>query len=100
VTFRAVDVAGKFGASANKTITFVAQRPPRLSIGMAGGNVVLSFTSRANLVYDPHVCTHLEAAVWHNVEPYTSIDGDGGAMLMINPVTERVRGFYRLVEYR
>jgi hypothetical protein len=100
VTFRAVDVANEFTASANKTITFVAQQPPKLSIGMAVGNVSLSFTSRPNLVYDLQVCTDLETGMWHNVEPYTFIDGDGGPMPMIDPVAERVRAFYRLVEYQ
>ncbi len=100
VTFRAVDMANEFTASAHKIITFVAQQPPKLSIGLAGGNVSLSFTSRRNLVYDLQVCTDLEAGIWHNVEPYTFIDGDGGAMPMIDPVAERVRAFYRLVEYQ
>jgi len=67
---------------------------------MAVGNVSLSFTSRRNLVYDLQVCTDLESGVWRNVEPYTFIDGNGGPMPMIDPVAERVRAFYRLVEYQ
>ena len=99
VTIRAVDAAGKFGASANKTITFVAQQPPRLSIGMVGGNVSLSFISRANLVYDLQVCTDLETGGWTNVEPHRFMDGDGGTKGMTDPVAGRPRAFYRLVEY-
>jgi hypothetical protein len=100
VTFRAVDVANEFTASANKTITFVAQQPPKLSIGMAVGNVSLSFTSRPNLVYDLQVCTDLETDIWHNVGLHTSMDGDGGTKQMADPVAGRSRAFYRLVEYR
>jgi surface-anchored protein len=99
VTFRAVDAAGKFSASANKTITFIAQQPPKLSIGAAGGNVSLTFTSRANLVYDLQVCTDLESGIWRNVEPHTFIDGYGDVKSMTDPVARRPRAFYRLVEY-
>lgn len=99
VTFRAVDMANKFTASANKTITFVAQQPPSLSIGMVGGNVSLSFTSRTNLVYDLQVCTDLESGSWTGVEPHTFIDGFGDLKNMSDPVAGRPRAFYRLVEY-
>jgi hypothetical protein len=99
VTIRAVDAAGKFGASANKTITFVAQQPPRLSIGMVGGNVSLSFISRANLVYDLQVCTDLESGKWDNVNPHTFMDGYGDVKSMSDPVEGRSKAFYRLVEY-
>jgi hypothetical protein len=99
VTIRAVDAAGKFGASANKTITFAAQQPPKLSIGMEGGNVALSFTSRANLVYDLQVCTDLEIGKWDNVNPHTFMDGYGDVKSMSDPVEGRPKAFYRLVEY-
>ena len=100
VTFRAVDAAGKFGASANKTITFVAQQPPQLSIDLADGDVSLSFTSRANLVYDLQVCTDLASGEWANVEPHTFMDGEGEVKSMTDPVAGRPKAFYRLVEYR
>jgi hypothetical protein len=100
VVFRAVDAADEFAVSANKTITVVAQQPPKLSIGMQSGNVALSFTSRLNLVYDLQVCTDLEIGNWTNVELHTLMDGTGGAMLMTDPVAGRVRAFYRLVEYQ
>lgn len=100
VTFRAVDAAGGFEASANKTMTFVAQQPPQLSIAWAAGDVSLSFTSRANLVYDLQVCTDLASGEWANVEPHTFMDGDGGMIEMTDPVALRSKAFYRLVEYR
>lgn len=100
VTFRAVDMANKFTASANKTITFVAQQPPRLSISMVGGNVSLAFASRPNLTYDLQVCTELESGIWTGVEPHTFIDGYGDVKNMTDPVAGRPRAFYRLVEYQ
>jgi len=100
VTFRAVDAAQRYAASAGKTITFVALPPPQLTVSVAGGNVSLSFTSRANLVYDLQVCTDLVSGAWTNVEPHTFMDGDGGTMSMTDPVAGRARAFYRLVEYR
>jgi hypothetical protein len=100
VTFRAVDMANKFTASANKTITFVAQQPPKLSIGMVGWNVSLSFTSRANLVYDLQVGTDLESGSWTGVEPHTFIDGFGDLKNMSDPVAGRLQAFYRLVEFK
>jgi hypothetical protein len=99
VTFRAVDMANKFTASANKTVTFVAQQPPPLSIASADGDVSLSFTSRANLVYDLQVCTDLASGEWGNVEPHTFMDGDGGVKSITDPVEARSKAFYRLVEY-
>jgi hypothetical protein len=99
VTFRAVDMAGKFTPSANKTITFTAQQPPKLSIGMVGLDVSLAFTSRPNLTYDLQVCTDLESGVWTGVELHTFIDGYGDVKNMSDPVAGRPRAFYRLVEY-
>ena len=99
VTFRAVDNAGRFTASANKTITFVAQQPPKLSVGVADGGVSLAFTSRSNFVYDLQVCTDLASGAWANVESHTGVDGDGGTKKMQDPLVGRPKAFYRLVEY-
>jgi hypothetical protein len=66
---------------------------------MVGADVALSFTSRANLVYDLQVCTDLASGEWDNVEPHRSMDGDGGTKGMTDPVAGRPRAFYRLVEY-
>lgn len=100
VTLRAVDAAGKFAPSANKTITFTAQQPPKLSVGMAGGNVSLSFTSRPNLTYDLQVCTDLLSGDWTGVEPHIFVDGHGDVKNMSDPAAGRPRAFYRLVEYQ
>jgi hypothetical protein len=100
VTFRAVDAAGLFAASADKTITFSALQPPQLSIAAAGGDVSLSFTSRSNLVYDLQVCTDLASGEWSNVAPHVFMDGDGDVIGMTDPVARRPKAFYRLVEYR
>jgi len=100
VTFRAVDDAGGFTTSAEMTVVFQAQQPPALSIGVAGGQVSLAFTSRVNLVYDLQVCTDLASGEWTNVEDYTFIDGDGGRIELADPLDGRPRAFYRLVEYR
>jgi hypothetical protein len=99
VRFRAVDSSGGYAASANLTIVFRAQQPPPLAIGIAGGEVVLSFRSRANLTYDLQVCTDLELGEWGGVERHTFMDGDGGVMVLTDPVGGRARGFYRLVEF-
>lgn len=100
VTFRAVDAAGRFAPSPTKTITFHALQPPKLSIGVNGPNVSLSFTSRPNLVYDLQVCTDLESGIWTEVGPHTFMDGDGGVIEMTDPLAGRPRAFYRLVEYQ
>jgi len=100
VRFRAVDSSGNYAASANLTIVFRAQQPPQLSIGISGGNVSLSFSSRANLTYDLQVCTDLQSGRWNGVEPHIFMRGDGGAKVLRDPVNQRPRAFYRLVEYR
>lgn len=99
VIFRAVDSSGSYAASANLTIVIRAQQPPQLEIGIAGGEVVLSFTSRANLSYDLQVCTDLELGKWVGVEPHLFMDGDGGVKVLTDPVGRRPRAFYRLVEF-
>ncbi|MFM8887363.1 MAG: hypothetical protein ACKOKC_13260, partial [Chthoniobacterales bacterium] len=99
VRFRAVDSNGTYAASANLTIVFRAQQPPKLSIGVDGGNVSLAFASRLNLRYDLQVCTDLKSGIWTGVEPHTFIDGFGDLKNMSDPVAGRPRAFYRLVEY-
>ncbi|MEY3480958.1 MAG: hypothetical protein RIQ71_1733 [Verrucomicrobiota bacterium] len=99
VTFRAVDTKGAFAPSRSETITFAVQQPPQLSIETSGGDALLSFTSRSNLVYDLQICTDLASGVWSNVAPHSGVDGDGGTKQMPDPLAGRPRGFYRLVEY-
>lgn len=99
VTFRAVDKTRRYATSVEKTITFKALQPPKLSIGISNGSVELSFTSRPGLVYDLQVCTDLASGVWSNVEQHILIDGNGQEKNMIDAVAGRPRAFYRLVEY-
>lgn len=99
VNFRAVDSSGSYAASANLTIVFRAQQPPQLSIGISGGNLSLSFTSRLNMTYDLQCTENLSSGVWTNVEPHTFMDGDGGVKVLSDPVAGRPQSFYRLVEY-
>jgi hypothetical protein len=99
VTFRAVDGNGTYSTSANLTITFNAQQPPQLSIGVASGNTTLSFTSCDGLTYDLQVCTDLVSGVWTNVTPHTRLNGDGSVITMIDTMAGRAKAFYRLVEY-
>ncbi|MFM8458972.1 MAG: hypothetical protein ACKOB0_08520 [Chthoniobacterales bacterium] len=99
VRFRAVDSNGAYAASANLTIVFRAQQPPQLAIGISGGNVSLSFTSRLNLSYDLQRCENLSSGEWIGVEPHTFMNGDGGVRVLSDPVGGRSRAFYRLVEY-
>jgi len=101
VTFRAVDAAGKFTTSTNKTVTFKAQQPPQMSIAMQGNHARLSFTSRVGLVYDLQACTDLPSGVWSNVVPHTGMDGFGNAtnVTVTNARSLSPNAFYRLVEY-
>ena len=96
VTFRAVDANGLFSASANHTMVFRAQQPPQLSISIVGGNANLSFTSRANFVYDLQRCENLATAVWVTI---ATKDGTGSPIPLNDPIGARSRAFYRLVEY-
>jgi hypothetical protein len=99
VTFRAVDANGIFSASANHTIVFRAQQPPPLSISIVDGQVNLSFTSRANFVYDLQRCEDLATGDWENVELHTFLDGDGSVIPMTDPIGRKRQAFYRLVEF-
>lgn len=97
VRFRAVDPNRAYAASTDLTIVFRAQQPPKLSIGMVGGNVSLAFTSRDNLTYDLQVCEDLTSGVWTTVG---TVDGHGAMIPMTDPLAGRARAFYRLVEYQ
>jgi hypothetical protein len=94
-TFRAVDANGLFSASANHTMVFRAQQPPQLSISIVGWNANLSFTSRANFVYDLQRCENLATAVWVTI---ATKDGTGLPIPLNDPIGARSRAFYRLVE--
>jgi hypothetical protein len=96
VIFRAVDSNQKFSTSENYTITFRAQQPPQLSIGISGGNVSLSFRSRNNLSYDLQRCEDLARGIWTTIQ---TISGNGGLHTPSDSFSGRPKAFYRLVEY-
>jgi len=96
VVLRAVDEAGIFTPSLNKTITFVAQQPPPLTLHIQNENAMLSFTSRLNLDYDVQSCTNLTSGAWM-IE--TTIFGDGSEKNHIMSIIGQPNAFYRLVEY-
>lgn len=99
VSFRAVDEsAPPRAASPVKTITFVAQEPPALSLAMIPGAANVSFQSRLNLSYDLQVCENLGQGGWTTIASW--LDGAAIPRTMADPVGLRRRAFYRLVEYR
>ena len=59
----------------------------------------MSFTTRPNLTYDLQWCEDLELGDWNGVEPHVFMDGDGGVKVLRDPVNQRPRAFYRLVEF-
>ena len=97
VTFRAVDADGVLTPSEEKIITFQALPPPRLSIRIENGQVVISFLSRLNLLYDLQISTDLAAGTWDSVV-VGFINGDGTVKETFLPL-EQPRAFFRLVEF-
>ncbi|MEY4489123.1 MAG: hypothetical protein RIQ79_1631 [Verrucomicrobiota bacterium] len=97
VVFRAVDAVGVYSNSLPKTVTFTALATPQLSIRIESGDAKLSFTSRAGLTYDLQVSTDLQT--WANIDTHRFIDGTGASMELSDPLADRPRVFYRLVEY-
>lgn len=97
VVFRAIDATGTYVASQEKTVTFNALATPQLSIRLESGNAVLSFASRAGLTYDLQVSTDLQT--WTNTKAHRFIDGTGATVELTDPLADRPRVFYRLVEY-
>ena len=97
VTFRAVDADGVLTPSEEKIITFQALPPPRLSIRIENGQVVISFLSRLNLLYDLQISTDLATGTWDSVVA-GFIDGDGTVIDIPLPLSHP-RAFFRLVEF-
>ena len=97
VAFRAVDATNAFATSAMKTITFVAQLPPRLSMQVSNTTLTLSFTSRLNLDYDLQRCTDLSAGIWISEE---ILFGDGSILSSAHPIGGPSNAFFRLVEFQ
>ncbi|AKC83237.1 hypothetical protein IMCC26134_11455 [Verrucomicrobia bacterium IMCC26134] len=97
VVFRAMDAAGLYATSLPKTVTFNALATPQLALRIESGNAVLSFPSRAGLTYDLQLSTDLQT--WTNIEAHRFIDGTGATLELTDPLADRPRVFYRLVEY-
>jgi hypothetical protein len=99
ISFRAVDDASPpRAASPIKTITFVAQEPPALSLAMIPAAARVSFSSRLNLSYDLQVCEDLNRGEWTTIASW--LDGATSPRTLADPVGARTKAFYRLVEYR
>jgi len=98
VAFRAVDRNALFQNSPDFTVTFRALSPPPLSIRLANGQAVISFTSRLNLTYELQICTQLSSGLWSPALS-SSIDGDGGLREITLPLYHP-RAFFRLVEFK
>jgi hypothetical protein len=98
VSFRALDDAGQRTASPIMTVNFTAQEPPALTLVVAGPNATISFHSRLNLSYDLQSCGDLALGEWQTIASW--IDGAATQHLLTDPIANRQRAFYRLVEYR
>jgi hypothetical protein len=98
VTFRAVDTTGHYTTSNAFVVQFTVLQTPQLTISKVSGNIRLTFTSRADLVYDIQSSTSLQANDWETIgDP---LDGTGGALQFTESMAGRPRVFYRLVEYQ
>lgn len=98
IIFRAVDETSLFLPSQPITVIFNAQPPPQLSIRLENDEAKLSFTSRLNLMYDLQVSTTLAPDSWTTIKEW--IPGTGDTIELPDPINNRTRAFYRLVEYR
>jgi len=97
LTFRAIATAGSWTPSLPKTITFHVLPTPPLSIAVSDGNIELQFKSRTNLNYDIQVSTSLTSNDWTIAD---TLLGTGGTLVWSDPLNNRPRIFYRLVEYQ
>lgn len=100
VAFRAIDgtASAPRAASAPYVATIEVLATPPLSIGVADRIARLSFASRTEFTYDLQSSTDL--VTWTNVPAHQFVAGTGGAIEVTDALAERVRVFYRLVEYR
>ena len=97
MTFRAVDTNSGLAASQEKTISFQALPPPQLSIRLENGQVVISFLSRLDFLYDLQISTNLDLDRWDSVVA-GFIEGDG-TVKETSLTLEQPRAFFRLVEF-
>jgi hypothetical protein len=96
VVFRAVDDSAARTSSEPKTVVFTVLATPPLSIQVQSGVAALAFTSRPGLSYDLQVSTTLAANDWSTIG---FASGTGGEITFSDPLADRPRVFYRLVEY-
>ena len=98
VTFRSVDTLGNYATSLPIVVTFTAINPPQLSISKVGSDIRLTFTGRANVIYDVQSSTTLNANDWTTIGG--PLDGTGAILQFTDAIAGRPRAFYRLVEYQ
>ena len=84
-------------SSADYRITFKAVSPPPLSIRLENGQVVISFLSRLNFLYDLQLSTDITSGSWDSVV-VDFIEGDG-TVKETSLMLEHPRAFFRLVEF-
>ncbi|HMP89072.1 MAG TPA: hypothetical protein PJ991_02665 [Kiritimatiellia bacterium] len=96
VSFRAVDASGHYSSSTVKTMTFVAQPPPPMTMKITNGMITLSFTSRINLDYDVQSCANLMGGGWQSE---AVIFGDGAGKNHSQSISGNSLMFFRLIEY-
>jgi hypothetical protein len=99
VAFRAVDGTATSPrlASEPRVITIEVLPTPPLAIQAEAGLARLSFTSRPDFTYDLQVSTDLIS--WNNVSAHQFVAGTGDVIEFTDPLADRPRVFYRLVEY-
>lgn len=97
VTFQAVDALGNHAAGLPFVVRFTVIQPPQLAIRMEGSSIRLAFTGRANLIYDLQSSSTLAPGSWTTID---TLDGTGSVVEWTEPLGNRARVFYRLVEYR
>jgi hypothetical protein len=97
ILVRAIDDSGTRNPSAPRALTITVHAPPQLGIQVASSIATLTFTSRLNLTYDLQVSTDL--TTWTNVADHRFIPGTGATIELTDPLLDRPRVFYRLVEY-
>ncbi len=97
VTFQAVDALGNYAAGSPFVVRFTVIQAPQLTIRVQGSNIQLTFTGRENLIYDLQSSPTLAPGSWTTID---TLDGTGSLVEWSEPLGNRSRVFYRLVEYR
>jgi hypothetical protein len=97
LTFRALDDEGVRSPSAPFVVTLEAQAAPALALQIAGTAYRVSFVGRSGFTYDLQTSTDLQS--WINHPVHVGIAGNGETLQLDDPIADRPRVFYRLVEY-